>query len=788
MVGLGNLLLSKFLMIYLFGALIIILYAKDKFNMPTYDKDAMGPFAQLSPQQLTIDARYQWGRTVYVVLMLCLYTAISVVGPASFSNLMAGAGTLAAPIPNAGGGEVWPVAAAAFLISTGAANDNNVLGRLELLIRQYAQRSAYIPTTVSDLAFTLRTVNIRQWLIANPHIDEAEFRERQKSLAGLVGADNIEKIKETPSQEGQLAAWVRANILFYTLQQIFNKRPSMSSAKLDYLTDLPENVQIFEGLKAKRETLLPEFKSGLNAADYDTGKVFADVQRFSKETSLMIAVLLSQTARNTSYLTEHLDRLGFQGVDLRDRSDHFTYTVLVYAFITAGSIVLATILAIAALPGLAHPLNWMHNVGVINGAITIFSGTVVYLVVFKATDYCRERLLDTLVWREDLESYVKLTLKASFISCSASIVLLVLVLSLFNVANIVINGPVALAQLFLFQLVIAALGTAFGLVYLRQAARLPKSQLSLSTMFLNYTAVAHGLIAAIFVGALNMAIFLFNVGNAPKDAATAVQATWTSVAQDSKAGFAAANYPKWQLADITKMINAFPASLDRMEFGNAKAQLDELYQICDLLNAPRGPDRSSTLPAGTTGADATQDASAARLFVTQGTCTPHLPIAASDEANSKNPRLQFASLLGELQAKLSGVNGAVGALYFVLTFPTLAAFLIAYCFGIACRYWRAWWLNNDVDYLSELKGEIRAAYGGDLDTDKCLTWPVGLLGDVTPIEAVRYEDYRAKLLANVQRQRVDWPQSFYRSRAAASDDAAAVALGTEPDASSVVRS
>ena len=35
----------KFLSVFLFGALIIILYAKDKFNQPTYDRTAMGPFS-----------------------------------------------------------------------------------------------------------------------------------------------------------------------------------------------------------------------------------------------------------------------------------------------------------------------------------------------------------------------------------------------------------------------------------------------------------------------------------------------------------------------------------------------------------------------------------------------------------------------------------------------------------------------------------------------------------------------------------------------------------------------
>jgi hypothetical protein len=768
MLEIGGLPVSKFMVIYFFGALIILLYAKDKFNMPTYDKDAMGPFAQLPPQDLTIDARYQWGRTVYIVLMLCLYTAISVVGPTSFSNLMAGAGPVATSIiPGAGNAEVWPVAAAAFLISTGAANDNNFLGRVELLIRQYAQRSAYIPTTVSDLAFTLRTVSIKQWLISNPYIDESELGERQKVLAVLVGADNLAKIKENPKQEGQLAAWVRANILFYTLQQMFNKRPGFSSAKMEYLTDLPENVEIFNGLRAKREALVLDFKSGMEQADYETGRVFAEVQRFSKDTSLMIAVLLSQTARNTSYLTEHLDRLGFQGVDLRDRSDHFTYTIMVNAFIVAGSLLVALVLAAAWLPAFTPYMTWIHNIGLARGAITIFSGTLVYLVMFKATDYWRERLLDTLVWREDLQSYVKLTLKASFLSCSASVVLLVLVLFLFNSVDIVINGPVLFAQVFVSYLIVAALGTAFGLIYLRQAARLPADQLSLPANLLNSTALLHGLLAAVFVVALNTSTYLFNTFSAPMDAASVVKATWEKAAQDPKGGFAG-RYDSQQLKAIGNKIDDLPASLDQMDLGEpTMSQQAAVGSICALVNAPHAAVDGAGSPSQPTSGTAAAPSDA--IFADPNLCQIKGGVSADD------PRLPIAILLKSLQSKLADVEHVAEALYFVWTFPALAAFLIAYCFGVSCRYWRAWWLNNDEDYLTELKGQIRLSYGNDIDVNKCLTWPVGLLGNVTPIEAVRYEDYRSKLLANVQRQKIVWPESFYtRGTVASAEKAGAI--------------
>ena len=71
---------------YFLGLLIIILYAKDKFNTPTYDKELMGPFSQLPPQFLTIDARYRQGVRTYIFLLLALYTALCIIGPYTFSQ------------------------------------------------------------------------------------------------------------------------------------------------------------------------------------------------------------------------------------------------------------------------------------------------------------------------------------------------------------------------------------------------------------------------------------------------------------------------------------------------------------------------------------------------------------------------------------------------------------------------------------------------------------------------------------------------------------------------------
>lgn len=740
---------SKFFLIYMGGVIIILLYAKDKFNIPTYDRNAMGPFAQLPPQFLTIDARYRRGRAAYIVLMLCVYTAICIVGPASFSNFMAAAGGISGAVPPGGNDEVWPVAAAAFLISSGAASDNSILGRIELFIRQYAHKTAYIPSAVSDLAFGLRSLNINQWLISNPYVDKTELNERKRALTALVGERKISQIEQNPEQEGEVAAWVRANILFYILQQIFAKQRGGFGARLDYLTDLEQNKQVFERIQSERERLARQFPPGADQRDNESGKTFAEVQQFSKEASLMIAVLLSQAARNTNYLRDHLDQLGFQGVDLQDRSDHFTYVTMVNLFILAGAAVAMLLLVAKLLPRIGPGMAWVSD-DLAAGFVTIGTGAVLYLVMFRVLDYSRDRLLDSLDWQENLEGYVKIATTASVLSCVVSVIVLVLLFSLFKRIDLIVNGPVAFAVFLLFQFVVAAVGTSFGLAYMRQAARLPQTHPGWRNIS-HPAAFLHGAIAAAFVAGLNYSNYMYNVRFAPGDAFQAISAEWAAVQKSSK--MLAMPYTDAQRASISLALKRVGAGLQKGS--DIDSQIADVKSICAILDAPYRSPPARGAPA--------EGPPAPPLFVAENSC--EVADLAGDE-----PAQAFARSLDYLYRSLVQLKQSEKVQHIVWFFPAVTAFLIAYAFGVGCRHWRVWWLNNNSKRVTEIKEQIRQAYGNAIDVERCLTHPIELLGNVTVIEALRYEDYRAKLYASVQKRKVVWPQDFYRRSPTSADE------------------
>jgi hypothetical protein len=482
----------KVLVNYFLGLLIIILYAKDKFNTPTYDKEAMGPFSQLPPQLLTIDARYRQGMRTYIFLLVALYTALCIIGPSTFNQQNFQFGIAA------DSSQIWPVASATFLISTGAAKDSSILGRIEHFIRQYAQKTAYIPSIVSNLAYSIRNVETVPWLKENKDkLKQDEFDSRKAKLAALIGQKFVTKLNQNPRQQGHLAAWARANIVFYCMQQMF--RGVLPSEKLSQVTETPENMAIFEKLKKEREELERKFLGSEEQRERRTepggeanlDKLLGDVQRFSKEVSLTIVVLLSQSVRTFSDLKQRLEQLGFREIELRDRSDHLVYVVMVNFSIVTGAFLSYALLrfinSATTLTSAPHVLEWVESlvdpskIGSSNAfakishtseLLIVGTGALIYMIVFKVIDYVREGELDLSDWREDLQGYVMVVVTASVSSAVICILSIVLLLYPVGLLPNIWTDPAGLAQQFLFQLVVAGFAAGFTITYLRHAVKL----------------------------------------------------------------------------------------------------------------------------------------------------------------------------------------------------------------------------------------------------------------------------------------------------------------------------
>jgi hypothetical protein len=760
---------------YCLGLLIIVMYAKDKFNMPTYDKETVGPFAQLPPQSLTIDSRYQWGRTVYVLLLSALYTAISIIGPTIFDSDQSNANQ--SKLGLVASAQTWQVAAATFLISTGAARDDSLLGRIELFIRQYAHKIAYIPGAVSDLAFSLRSFKVGSWLLNDPSIDGAKLIERRSSLIALVGEGSLKKFEQNPELDDETTAFLRANILFLTLSQIFDKSPGISNPRLDSLTDLPENRDAFERLQNTQRNLLAQIGNPDKQERESPDHLYADIQRFAREISLTIAVLLSRTARNGNDLAHRLDELGFPSAYANNRSDHVGYVFLVNAFILSGATISGLFL-LAPMLSKTVGVDWINRY-LLLGLLTIFTGLLVYIVTFRVLDYSRDKLLEAQAWKESLESYSTVALSSSVLSSVICIVSATLILTLFNWLQYVAFNPMSFISFVLFNTIIAAVGTGFGLLYFRQAARLRRSQLSFLAALLNGTAFAHACLAALLVGLLNTVSYSYQVSTSPREIYNRVMADFAALQPiiESKPADTKAVYSILSAGDmkpISRSLNAL-GKLMNVSPDQADKQLKEVSAICISLH--KKFDVQSKSGAGDDADGPThlfenpEDCTLGSLLSLNSASNRTPPAGSTDiaiqqqVATSRNEGLfsSFVFSLPQLYQSIRATKGDSGskiAKYQIWIFPTIVAFIIALGFGIGCRHWRSWWLYNEANRADgngqKLRELLLRSYGNDLDFDKCLVFPISSLGNLTPLEAIRYEDYCGRLFAKVQRRQIEW--------------------------------
>jgi hypothetical protein len=754
----------KTLFTFALGLLTIVLFAKDKFNVPTHDKILMGPFAQLPPQSLTIDSRYKWGLFVYLSLLIGLYIAITIIGIMTagsfdFMGLIQGSGINSSSaltqtqLENAkpANSEIWPMIAATFIISTGTAGDS-ILGRIELYVRQYAHKSAYIPSAVSELAFNLRNVALDPWLVSNREMKTGEFEQRKAALSELTGSVATQEFAKSLDREGEVAAWMRANVLFYSLQQIFND--NIHNVRLDNLADADDYKSAFEQFQSSHAELLARFSDATKSSD----QFHREVQKFSRETSFTMATLLLQAARNTSELNAMLTNLGFQALDTRDQSDHFGYVSSVILSIIAGAVLSAIIFLV---PSLFKLMNWTDP-ELQQGAVAIISGLVLYLVMFRVLDYSRDKFMDTQNWSESFGGYMKTTLSCSIFTTAISVVLLVLILTICNWVKYVAYSLTAFFWLVAFQEMLAAIGTMFGLLHLRQAARLPRSRLELLVGSVFGVALLHACVAAILVCFIDKLLFVQTTANNNHVIYEQIRKDFTALNSSPQL---LSVYPLADRNQIAVQLTNFKTLWDgdKYEDPQIKSQLVDLSVICKTLN--KQPASKLLKASGSAGG---LDVDADVLFQKADVCMSVIPVddrglksQQGDDQSVTFSRLvsSVGLLYGNIQA--SGVGQeSKKANYLAWMFPTCVTFLLAYAFGVGLRFSRSHWLRSEIDREDgqgvKLRELIAKQYNNSLDFEKCLIFPIAVLGYVTPLEALRYEDLRIKLFGKIQGDQIKW--------------------------------
>jgi hypothetical protein len=223
---------------FLFGVLVVVVFSIDHYKVPTYAKTTIGEFIELAPESLTSHSRYMKGLGIYISLMLTFYGILLAIGPTAIAPIL----SFFSGKPDASvDGSVWPLAATSIITLIGSRDDNKYLGRMEGWLRSIAHEAAYIPYAVTNLAVAL----------------DGSFRLTDEELraAGELTPTTLDLVKD--SQEGSRQNWIRAKFLYSRLELLRDR-----DDQFKFLMRQPENERAFSFVREQRDALAKELDQG----------------------------------------------------------------------------------------------------------------------------------------------------------------------------------------------------------------------------------------------------------------------------------------------------------------------------------------------------------------------------------------------------------------------------------------------------------------------------------------------------------------------------------------------
>ncbi|TWB01963.1 hypothetical protein [Bradyrhizobium stylosanthis] len=262
---------------FLFGVLVVVVFATDHYKVPTYAKTTVGEFIELAPESLTSHSRYMKGLAIYVGLMLGFYFILLAIGPTAIAPVLS-------YIPGGSDGKidnsVWPLAATSIITLIGSRDDDKYLGRMEGWLRSIAHEAAYIPYAVTNLAVALDG--------SFPLTDE-ELR-----AAGELSPATQALIEE--SQEGSRQNWIRAKFLYSRLELLRDRDDQFKPVMRQ-----PENERAFGFVREQREALTKELDRG------DLGEdVSRKIDAFKNALAVFLASILWRACENETAVNAKL--------------------------------------------------------------------------------------------------------------------------------------------------------------------------------------------------------------------------------------------------------------------------------------------------------------------------------------------------------------------------------------------------------------------------------------------------------------------------------------------------
>jgi hypothetical protein len=282
---------GAFLLALILGGVVVMLFANECFNKPTYDQDENDPATQFLPKYLATHQEYSIALLMYVTSLELSFLVLSLIGPKTFVEIGLLKNTSVSY-------EAFPLWVA--LVLTGLIPNLPVLKEIERKIRKIFHAKAFIPDGAKKTANALAGASFDFSLYKTPDVlnsgvfhcvDEADFDRSHTSLE---------------------YRWARTCALMYRLQRI--ERAAENAEDIDDQVFIVCRKE-FEVLKIAFRALdgrIHNYKEGQSNNETVNDELDAELGAFLRRLYVFIGCAVRLSHQTPQEIDGALNRLGFK--------------------------------------------------------------------------------------------------------------------------------------------------------------------------------------------------------------------------------------------------------------------------------------------------------------------------------------------------------------------------------------------------------------------------------------------------------------------------------------------
>ena len=442
----------RYVIMIVLGLLVVLLFARDKYDRPSYDPKEAAVLPRLSPRMYAPTYRYRSGYSLYLMMLGALYLVTVLVGPqlARIPSLQ-----LNEPWTSP---EYWPIGVAILLGLMATLDDSSYLGRLEAKLRRIAHEFALIPIEARQLQRRFRSAPLTAWNIATDPARKARISNSAAPVElTLIGQALVTDYREK---------WLRTAILMDSIEVLMST-PNVAFRVGDELKEYIDNLGV---KKSALRTLVDEDIKATEHKEQNRAQIDKIVVELEEQAALLLAIIVFQGMAAQADRIVAFDAIGFKSGDApppRNGTIDFLVVVMMAAVGSSFLAIVAAVIYVTATTGQLTYLKDSHK--------NFLSGVFLYAVVFMVAHTTREMSVRRKNWEQNYIAFIR----KSWIVAAYSVLFLLPLTILFIWPSVTADSIVFFT---LFTLPVSALTCWFYFKHMMRAAMIyPRNNLDIES-------------------------------------------------------------------------------------------------------------------------------------------------------------------------------------------------------------------------------------------------------------------------------------------------------------------